>query len=255
MSEINKITHNVLTIDIDWAADKFIEMVAEYLVSANVKATFFATHRFDLLDQLRDNPLFEFGIHPNFLPGSSQGETHSQVLNFCMDLVPQCCTIRTHCLYQSGKLWDEIADHCPQLTCDSSIFLPAVPVAPVVHRAGSDHRALVRVPFNFADDAFSRRPGWTWRAPPPAQRHFVNVMCFHPTMLALNGDRLDCYDALKKSLGSRPLNEATEEDIRAHRHEGNGAWTYLREYVETAAPDSWATLSEIAMTAQDRMAQ
>jgi hypothetical protein len=66
----------LLTLDIDWAPDAAIDFVAEILVSRGVKATWFVTHDSPGVRRLRARPdLFELGIHPNFLPGSSHGRS------------------------------------------------------------------------------------------------------------------------------------------------------------------------------------
>jgi len=78
-----------ITLDVDWAPDFVIEDVAELLINSSVRATWFVTHASSAIDDLRKRPdLFELGIHPNFLPGSTQGADVDSVLNHCMSLVP-----------------------------------------------------------------------------------------------------------------------------------------------------------------------
>lgn len=57
-----------LTFDIDWAHDTILEYTVDLLEKHEVAATFFVTHDTPVLNRLRDNPLFELGIHPNFNP-------------------------------------------------------------------------------------------------------------------------------------------------------------------------------------------
>src|SRR5215467_8520985 len=95
----------ILTFDIDWAPDFMIDHVAGILVEARVRATWFVTHSSDAIDRLREHPdLFELGIHPNFLPGSSHGSSPQEVLQTCMTIVPEAQSFRTHSLVQSTPL-------------------------------------------------------------------------------------------------------------------------------------------------------
>ncbi len=65
-----------ITLDVDWAPDFMIDAAAQALVDREVKATWFVTHASPAVERLREHPdLFELGIHPNFLAGSSHGAT------------------------------------------------------------------------------------------------------------------------------------------------------------------------------------
>src|SRR5207244_3974947 len=80
-------------------------VVAEQLMASQVRATWFVTHMSPAISRLRRNPeLFELGIHPNFLPGSTHGDTPDAVLRHCRALVPDAVSMRTHCLVQSTLL-------------------------------------------------------------------------------------------------------------------------------------------------------
>ena len=57
-----------LTFDLDWAHDAITADTIELLIRANVKATFFVTHKTSVFDGLSQD--FEMGIHPNFDGGS-----------------------------------------------------------------------------------------------------------------------------------------------------------------------------------------
>ena len=67
-NEINPL----LTFDTDWAPDYTIDYVSEKLEKAKIKSTWFITHDSPAIQRLVNNPLFEVGIHPNFLSNSTQ---------------------------------------------------------------------------------------------------------------------------------------------------------------------------------------
>ena len=86
-----------LTLDIDWASDDIIEDIAEYLLEKKVKATWFATHESQATEALKSYPeFFERGIHPNFFEGSSHGKTYEEVLEYCLKIVPEAISSRSH---------------------------------------------------------------------------------------------------------------------------------------------------------------
>ena len=99
-----------VTFDVDWAADWMIDRCVGICRRAGVQATFFATHPSDILSDLARDPLFEIGIHPNFLPNSTHGTDPARVLGTCLDLVPDARAMRSHGLYQWASLFHMIGD-------------------------------------------------------------------------------------------------------------------------------------------------
>lgn len=94
----------ILTLDIDWAPDFVIEQVARIMIENKVKATWFVTHESEAIERLRENDdLFELGIHPNMLSGSTHGKTEDEVLTHVKKIVPGAISMRTHGLYQTSN--------------------------------------------------------------------------------------------------------------------------------------------------------
>ena len=137
-----------LTLDIDWAPDVAIDFVADQLIKHKVRATWFVTHSSPSVERLQQYPeLFEMGIHPNFMPGSTHGENPSEILAHCLDLVPNARCMRIHSLFQSSPLLLQILKES-SINIDSSIFLPyAADLRPVPFRWQG--KELVRLPYCF----------------------------------------------------------------------------------------------------------
>ena len=79
----------VLTFDFDWCQDEVLDYLIEKLILNKVPATFFVTHKTILLDKIRNYDFFELGIHPNFMNNSSHGKTFEEVINYCLEVVPE----------------------------------------------------------------------------------------------------------------------------------------------------------------------
>ena len=73
----------LITLDIDWAPDFIIKKVDEMLKERNIKSTWFVTHKSAHLKNLSKNRNYELGIHPNFLPNTTQGKTPKEILESC----------------------------------------------------------------------------------------------------------------------------------------------------------------------------
>ena len=104
-----------LTFDIDWAPDWVIEDLLEILDSKDVKATIFCTHKTEMNQEICHRG-HNLGIHPNFMQGSTQGESVKEIINNLLDLVPNAKCIRNHGLYQSTRLLYDIFSLANSLT-------------------------------------------------------------------------------------------------------------------------------------------
>jgi len=188
----------IISIDVDWVPDAAIKAVSSILRQYNIKTTWFVTHSSNAIDNLRSEVgLFELGLHPNFLPGSSQGHSIKEVMTNLLQIVPDAISMRSHAVYQSGPLLSDIVRDTP-IKVDSTLFLPEMPnIRPVCHL--TPHGKLMRIPFFWADDyeLMKSKPNWDFS-------RFVNVpgikiLMFHPIHIVLNSESLASYNYHKRN--------------------------------------------------------
>jgi hypothetical protein len=225
----------VLTIDIDWAPDFTIDFVAEQLISRQVRATWFVTHMSPAVARLKQYPdLFELGIHPNFLSGSTHGDTPDAVLQHCITLVPEASSVRTHMLFQSTLLLQQILAQT-RITTDVSLFLPGTPhIRPVEWLCR--RRTLLRIPYFWADDFEMERniPSWCL-APHLGVGKGLKVFAFHPIHVYLNSADLEIYQALKHRVSR--ISEASANDLNPYIQTGEGTCVLFKEVIAHLAAD------------------
>lgn len=220
----------VITLDIDWAPDYAIDFAASLLIEAQVRATWFVTHDSPAVERLRQHPhLFELGIHPNFLPGTTHGNTESEILSHCMEFVPQARVVRTHGLVQTSNLLEKIIDETP-VSVDLSLFLPhATVLEPVVYYWENGKR-LVRLPYMWEDDFEMVRPDGVWDLGRMINRGTgLMIMDFHPIHVFLNSVTLATYRSVR-AMGR--LVDLSEEVVRGHIETGRGAGYAFRSAIE-----------------------
>lgn len=224
---MNKI---LLTLDVDWAPDFAIAWVAQRLVDAQVRATWFVTHLSPAVEMLRDHPeLFELGIHPNFLPGSTHGSSEEAVLDHCMKMVPDATSMRSHALVQSSPLFARVLSDTPIVT-DLSLFLPGAPsLAPVEYRY--EGRALARIPYFWEDDSEmeNEEPCWAMETLLD-DSDGLKVFDFHPIHVYLNSADMRAYTSLKRTFPD--LTTATELEAAPLVQPGEGTQSLLLELIE-----------------------
>jgi len=204
-----------ITFDIDWAPDFMVNHLIDLCLLHKVSATFFATHFSETLSRLRDYPdLFEIGLHPNFLPGSTQGDRPEEVFRYCKELVPDAVSIRTHSVYQYGRLYDLFNQHFGETIVDSSICMPGIDnIEPF--RLYTPSGCLVRAPFFWADDYYL------------LGKHVLNPMdllqvegckvyMFHPVHISQNTQNIKQYE-------KRKSNRFAKDELDIEGSQGMGA--------------------------------
>ena len=220
-----------ITLDLDWAPDFMIDAAAQALLDREVRATWFVTHASPAVQRLAEHPeLFELGIHPNFLAGSSHGSTPEEVVAHCAALVPGARAVRTHCLLQSTPLHDALLAGS-DVEVDVSLFLPAAThVEPVVQWSPAGR--LLRLPYVWQDnmEMYSPTPNWDTAAALDAPG--LRIFDFHPVHVWLNSASFEPYERLK---ASRPLPEVTEEHAFGFRNGGPGAMTAFLDLADALA--------------------
>ena len=238
-----------VTLDIDWAPDFAIDDAAARLEAHGVRATWFVTHRSPAVDRLRERPdCFELGLHPNFLPGSTHGDTPRQVLAHCLALVPGARAMRSHGLVQSTALLDTIIRETP-LEVEATPLLPRTPhLRPFLYPWAG--RELVRVPSCFEDDLEMERAAPDFGlASLLALGPGLVVLIFHPIHLALNSASMVPYrrvQALAASLQSLRRDQAAPEV-----NPGRGARSLFEEALaHLAARGGGRRISDVAADAR-----
>jgi hypothetical protein len=202
-----------LTFDTDWAHDAAIADTIDLVEEAGVAATWFVTHDTPLLARLRENPLFEIGIHPNFNPllaGEPRAGCGSadEVLDRMLELVPEATAIRSHCLVQGGRLFELFRRK--GLTHDCNAFLPES--SGMTLRPWVDWSGLIRVPYFWEDD-FWCDTGRSSRFADLDTRPGVRGYDFHPIHVFLNTEALCRYEDARAEFQDA-------EALRARRYEG-----------------------------------
>lgn len=201
-------------------------MCAEICRAAGFSATFFCTHRTDILDDLRQSSLFELGIHPSLGPGSTHGRSDRETLEHCLSIVPDAKTMRTHGLVQSTALFRTVTTEFPSIEYDVSLFLPFHPNLQISTFHFGSKRLIHRLPYFWEDDVASLSPDWKWGGSVPANNG-LRIFDFHPIHVALNMSSLGQYAALKEKHEGRPLWSLSPSEVGAFSRSGEGTRTFL----------------------------
>jgi len=208
----------LITLDTDWAPAWVIEEAAHLLLQQHVRATWFVTNDSPATQALRRESLFEVGLHPNFLSGSTHGRTPDAVMSHMKAIVPEAISVRSHALCQAEP-WLQAMSERHGIRHDCSIHLPLQGgIVPHQLRLGPNAPPLVRLPHVFQDNMFmfTKLP-WSLRQP-WFESPGLKVFCFHPIHVVMNAVEMADYERLKQK---RPIPALQPDDVpRRARGEG-----------------------------------
>jgi len=231
----------LISFDQDWAPDYMMAPIIDDLIRRNLKSTWFVTNDSPAVQRMIDMPyLFEVGIHPNFLPDSTQGRDMYEIMNNLLSIVPNAKCVRTHRAYQHHTLLAIIADY--GLEVDSSIYLGEMQHIRPFDVWYDDIHHLTRIPYFWSEESELHKP-----------RPFLNpdwggcglkVLAFHPVHVFLNSCTFRGYRVLRRN----GLNRTDELGARECIESGFGTRRFYEHALEIAANK---TLLEIALEKKD----
>lgn len=226
------------TFDIDWASEDVIKYCFDYFEKQEIPVTIFLTHRSTYLESKFNNPRYCFGIHPNFINGSSQGETYSEIIDYCIKLKRNIFGSRSHryfdmndtneLLYNKGIRWD--SNTCTYLEV----------IRPFIHRTG-----ILRFPIFLEDGGYLRANG---------DLHFMNikskfdveglkVINIHPMHMFMNSPTFQYSRNKKDNISRDKMRNISLQDINLFRYKGLGIETFIKEMVDYVKENNYKLYS------------
>ena len=207
------------TTDIEWAPEWAIEDLFTLADSYEVRLSPFMTHRSEYLWRrfAGTKQANAVGIHPNFLPGSTHGDSVGAVIGHLTALWPQAVSFRSHCFYDETRMNRQMADRGFRYDSNLCAFLQAglVPLRTATQ--------IIRFPVFWEDDVHSGFGlPWTIEAIDEELRSpGLKIFNVHPPRVALNVPDEAFYES------RRPLLTTAEPGWAEQAYDGAGTRTFL----------------------------
>ncbi|WP_462109369.1 polysaccharide deacetylase WbmS family protein [Campylobacter concisus] len=221
-----------LTFDLDWCNDEVLSYLLDKLIPNSVPATFFITHDTKLLHTIRKYDFFELGIHPNFNNGSSHGDNYKDVIDYCLNIVPEAISSRSHGLSISSNILIYMMER--GIKIDSSILMPNINQM-IKFNFEINGLKLIRCPYNWEDDYefYQLNKKYSLQS---IRNMTHKILDFHPIHIFLNSSTNESYIEYKKTgnilknslLGSESM---LEDIIEAYSNKKINIYN-LKSYME-----------------------
>ena len=228
------------TSDIDWASESIIKYSHDILSGDDLKLTYFITHSSPFLNELNASNKIDLLIHPNFLPNSSHGDSFKEVIDYCMNLVPNADGFRSHRYFEVNDIMDDFAkrgfrfvsNHCTR--CETNI-------KPLKHRSG-----LLSIPIFLEDGGYLiMDPTLNFdNLIPRLKSPGLKVINFHPAHMAFNTPNFAYTRSIKDSF-SREIwgNLGLSQLQKLENREQLGVRKTIQQIIEFASSNDYKVLS------------
>jgi len=228
------------TSDIDWSSESIIKYSHDILSGDDLKLTYFITHSSPFLNELNASNKIDLLIHPNFLPNSSHGDSFKEVIDYCMNLVPNADGFRSHRYFEVNDIMDDFAkrgfrfvsNHCTR--CETNI-------KPLKHRSG-----LLSIPIFLEDGGYLiMDPTLNFdNLIPRLESPGLKVINFHPAHMAFNTPNFAYTRSIKDSF-SREIwsNLGLSQLQKLENREQLGVRKTIQQIIEFASSNDYKVLS------------
>ena len=228
------------TSDIDWSSESIIKYSHDILSGDDLKITYFITHSSPFLNELNASNKIDLLIHPNFLPNTSHGDSFKEVIDYCMNLVPNADGFRSHRYFEVNDIMDDFAkrgfrfvsNHCTR--CETNI-------KPLKHRSG-----LLSIPIFLEDGGYLiMDPTLNFdNLIPRLKSPGLKVINFHPAHMAFNTPNFAYTRSIKDSF-SREIwgNLGLSQLQKLENREQLGVRKTIQQVIEFASSNDYKVLS------------
>lgn len=213
------------TSDIDWAPEWAIAEMLDFFEQREIPLCPFITHDSEeIRRRYSDHEKKQLvGIHPNFLPGSTQGNSPDEIADNLLSLWPEAKAYRSHSFVDSTPIANLFAKR--GLLFDSNLCLFLQPrCEPLKHNSG-----LMRFPVFWEDDVHYKR-GLPCELS-SIREHFdspgLKVINLHPFLFAMNVPDAKYYQEVKHH-----IRETDAQVARADAFEGKGTRSIVTEILD-----------------------
>lgn len=227
------------TSDIDWASEDVLYSFFESIPMEYVKLTTFVTHHSDIIENLYKNKKIERGIHPNFLQGSSHGNSFPEIIETCKKFAPEAIGTRSHRLFEVTDTAHLLKNKYGFLYSSNVITSLGVYLRPLLHES-----QLIQMPIFLEDGTFLYNDlGLDIN---PYLKYFetpgLKIISFHPMNIVFNTPSIPWMRQIKDSMTRESFNEIDTGFIKKTKNTKKGIGNILSEIINFVQQKNYPVL-------------
>lgn len=215
-----------ITSDIDWASDDALKFFLNIVRDYYIPLTLFITHSSPFIIDIINEKNIDVGIHPNFLEGSSQGNSYKEVIEYCKAILPDAKSFRCHRYFDVNDITEILYNDGFKYDSNLCTFMESID--PFVHRSG-----IIRFPVYFEDGAYLYHSGeldFNKIGKKLFSKPGLMVINIHPMHLVFNSPNFSYSRKVKDSLSKEQWNNLSRNELEEMIYEGKGIRDFLIDF-------------------------
>jgi hypothetical protein len=228
------------TSDVDWASEDILELYFNTLENYKIKNTLFLTHDSKIINDKFYEKKIERNIHPNFLNGSSHGNTFKEVIENCIKFAPESYGFRSHRLFDVTDITHMLKNEYNFKYVSNLGTIMQNNIKPILHESG-----LIHLPIFFEDGThlynqldFNFKKYINYFTSPG-----LKIICYHPVNFVINSPNIKFARNIKDSLTRDEFLNIKKEQIVKIKNYDFGIQKTVIDIIEFALTKNYPILS------------
>ncbi|MEP6928095.1 MAG: hypothetical protein ABI834_10685 [Ginsengibacter sp.] len=230
------------TFDIDWASEIILELFFNEILFYDITPTVFVTHNSDIIDKLYSDKKIERGIHPNFLKGSSHGDSFEEVIDTCIKFAPETKFYRSHRSYSSTDINHLLINKYQFKLSSNTVTVLQQHLQPVLHESG-----ILEFPIFFEDGTqlYNRLELGIGKYLKNFTAPGIKIISFHPMNFIINPPTLQYMRNIKDTLTREQYTHLSLEKVNQYKNPLKGIKDICVEILKLSEEHEVLTLNEL----------
>lgn len=228
------------TSDIDWASEDVLQEYFSIINPLNIKPTLFVTNQSEVIESNFSIGKIERGIHPNFMNGSSHGNSFKEIVETCIKFAPEAYGFRSHRAFEVTDVTHLLKNEYGYKYVSHQITILQPHIRPILHESG-----LINFPVFFEDgthlynqlDFDFRNYLDLFRLPG------IKIISFHPMNFVFNSPSLSFMRSIKDSLTREEYHNISAETISKLKNNKIGIGNTVLEIVNYVKQNNYRIMS------------
>ena len=228
------------TSDTDWASEAVLSEFLTTINDYNIKPTLFVTNKSNIINKCFKEGVIERGIHPNFLKGSSHGDSFDEVIQACKNYAPEAVSCRSHRTFGVTDIYHKLINDYGIKYLSNTVTIMQPYIKPTLYESG-----LINFSIFWEDGthlynqlSLDLKDYYKWFDLPG-----LKVVSFHPMNFVFNSPSLKYMRSLKDSMTREEYNNINYMDIVWVKNEELGIGNFTIDIINYVKKKNYTILT------------
>lgn len=226
--------------DIDWASEDVMKEFFNIVNPFELKPTLFVTHESAEIEKNYQLGTIDRGIHPNFLPDSSHGNSYKEIAETVVKFAPESYGFRCHRYFDVTDITHLLVNEYNYKYSSNLGTIMQSNIKPILHESG-----LITIPIFFEDGThlYNKLDLDIKKYIKLFTEPGIKIISFHPMNFVFNSPTMPFMRQIKDSLSREAYNNITTETIERLGNKEAGIGKTIIDIIHFVKQNNYKVLS------------